>query len=146
MKLTPSLEDYLKTILLLEKKKQSVRVTDIAAMMDVRMPSVTEALKHLREMSLVNYKKKAFINLTDEGMKIAECILIRRMSLLRFFKDVLRLNDALAEDQACMIEHSIDHETAVRLSALTDWIEESLFEQPNFSTSEWSSRLREKIL
>jgi len=142
MKLTSSLEDYLKTIHILEQEKPVVRVIDISSMMDVRMPSVIEALKNLREIGLVNYQKKAFINLTDKGKKIAESILSRHMILMRFFAEVLGLDDSWIKNQACMIEHSIDNETTVRLSGLIDWIERTVINQPEFSREDWTRLLK----
>ena len=144
LRLTPSLEDYLKTILILEQEKPVVRVKDISSMMEVRMPSVTEALKNLRRIGLVNYQKNSFINLTDEGIEIAECILSRHMILLRFFAEVLGLDDRWIKNQACKIEHSIDSETTLRLSGLIDWIEETVIDKPNFSREDWIRVLKKE--
>ncbi len=71
IKLTPSLEDYLETILQLEKKNRVARVKDIAQELGVQMPSVTGALKNLRSKGMIEYEKNSFINLTPQGMDIA---------------------------------------------------------------------------
>lgn len=142
-KLSSSLEDYLETILILERKNRVARVKDISNMLDVKMPSVTGALKNLREQGYIEYEKNSFINLTAEGMKIAECILDRHQVLLRFFNECLKLEGAWVEDQACKLEHSINHETAIRLSKLTDWVNKTAFEDMKINNNSWLSILRD---
>ncbi len=140
-KLSSSLEDYLETILILERKNRVARVKDISEMLDVKMPSVTGALKHLREEGMIEYEKNSFITLTEEGTKAAERILDRHKILMRFFTECLKLEGDWVEDQACMIEHSINHETATRLSKLTDWVKKTVFEEMKISENEWTKLL-----
>ncbi len=142
-KLSSSLEDYLEAILILEQKNRVARVKDISAELGVTMPSVTGALKNLREQGLINYEKNSFINLTEEGMKIAESILNRHKVLMRFFTECLNLEGDWVEEQACSIEHAINHETAVRISNLTDWINKKLLEEKSPNPSEWIKILTE---
>lgn len=142
-KLSSSLEDYLEAILVLEQENRVARVKDISAMLSVQMPSVTGALKNLKEQKLISYEKNSFITLTDEGKKIAECILSRHRIILRFFNEILGLEGEWVENQACSIEHSINHETAVRLSGLTDWLKQSVFEDMTMSKNEWIELLKQ---
>ncbi len=136
-KLSSSLEDYLEAILVLERKNRVARVKDISDMLSVQMPSVTGALKNLREQGLVSYEKNSFITLTDEGKKDAECILNRHNIILRFFNEVLSIDGSWVENQACGIEHSINHETAIRLEKLTDWIKTEVIEKKKMTKEEW---------
>jgi len=122
-KLTPSMEDYLETVLLLEQKNRVARVKDIAEALSVQMPSVTGALKSLKNRDLVEYEKNSFINLTPRGMKLAKAILQRHEILVEFFSLALGLNGDYAEEQACSVEHAIDQETALRFQNLTRWIQ-----------------------
>ena len=142
-KLTSNMEDYLETILILEQKNRVARVKDISDMLEVKMPSVTGALKILREQGFINYEKNSYINLTENGMRIARCILERHKIILRFLNVCLKLEGEWVENQACMIEHSINHETALRLEKLTDWIEETAFNEKNLSQDEWLKILHE---
>ena len=66
-RLTPSLEDYLETILLLVRRDRVARVRDIAGHMGVAMSSVTAALKSLSKRKLVNYDPYEVITLTASG-------------------------------------------------------------------------------
>ncbi|MCG8453420.1 MAG: metal-dependent transcriptional regulator [Spirochaetales bacterium] len=122
--LTPSMEDYLETILLLEQKNRVARVKDIAEKLSVQMPSVTGALKSLRSRELVEYEKNSFINLTPKGMKLAKAIFLKHGILVNFFEKALGLTGEHAEEQACRVEHAIDDETAKRFQNLTEWVEE----------------------
>ncbi|MDC7226386.1 MAG: metal-dependent transcriptional regulator [Spirochaetales bacterium] len=142
-KLSSSLEDYLETILLLEQKNRVARVKDIAKKMNVTMPSVTGAMRNLREHGLIDYEKNSYINLTAEGKKIAECILNRHHVLMRFFKDCLKLEGDWVENQACRLEHAINHETTVRISKLTEWIDKTVFKEKKMTESEWLEMLRQ---
>ena len=141
--LSSSLEDYLEAILILEQKNRVARVKDISEILDVKMPSVTGALKNLKEQGYIEYEKNSFINLTEEGVKIAECILDRHNIMLRFFNSCLKLKGKWVENQACMLEHSINHETAVRISKLTDWIEKTAFTEKKNTEAEWLNILKE---
>ena len=123
--LTPSMEDYLETILLLEQKNRVARVKDIAEKLSVQMPSVTGALKSLKVRELVEYEKNSFINLTPKGLKLARAILLKHTILVDFFSEGLGLEGDHAEEQACRVEHAIDDETADRFRNLTRWIKKS---------------------
>lgn len=123
-KLTTSLEDYLEAILFLEEKNRVARVKDIAEYLSVQMPSVTGALKTLRSKGLVEYERNSFINLSKEGMKIARSIRKKHDILKNFLGKILLLENSVADDEACKIEHSIDQSTALRIEKLTFFIEE----------------------
>lgn len=123
--LSPNMEDYLETILLLEKKNRVARVKDIAHELSVQMPSVTGALKTLKNHALVEYEKNSFINLTPKGLTLAQGILRRHEIMVNFFKLALGLEGNSAEKQACQIEHAISQDTAERFSRLTRWIREN---------------------
>lgn len=120
--LTPSMEDYLETILLLEQKNRVARVKDIAEKLSVQMPSVTGALKSLKTRELVEYEKNSFINLTPKGLKLARAIHHKHTILVEFFSEALGLDGEYAEEQACMVEHAIDNDTAERFRNLTRWV------------------------
>jgi len=135
-KLTTSLEDYLEAILFLEEKNRVARVKDIAEFLSVQMPSVTGALKNLRSKGLVEYERNSFINLSKEGLKIARSIRKKHDILKNFLKSVLLLDDSLAEEEACKIEHAISQRTAQKFKNLTEYIKSQL-ESGAPSEKEW---------
>ncbi len=116
--LSSSLEDYLETILELEKRYRVARVKDIAEALEVQMPSVTGALKTLRNRGLVQYEKNSFIQLTETGRKTAQSVAERHTSIHQFLSDTLCLSNEEAESTACKIEHVVSPELARRLSNL----------------------------
>lgn len=128
--LSQSLEDYLEAILYLEERHEAARVKQIADMLQVRMPSVTNALKHLREKSLVNYRKNSSISLTKEGKELAKQVTHRHRTIRTFLKDVLKLGDEDAEETACRIEHVIGNEFTIRLSMLNRFFKTAIAGTP----------------
>ena len=90
-KLTPSMEDYLETILILETTNRVARVKDIAACMKVQMPSVTGALRVLKTRGFVKHEKNAYISLASKGKIRAKSVFQRHEILIDFFKTALGL-------------------------------------------------------
>lgn len=120
MKLTPSLEDYLKSIYILSITKREVRVSDIANYMQVRLPSVSEALKKLRDKGLVIYDRYSSISLTNKGYEIAKNIVKRHQLILYFLQNILGLPPNIANKEACIIEHFVSDETIRRLGVFIE--------------------------
>lgn len=125
MQLTPSLEDYLEAILLLERKNRVARVKEIADNLQVQMPSVTGALKNLKKKGLINYEKNSYISLTEKGLSVATAIENKHEIILSFLEKILHLPPEEAKEQACKIEHVITSETAKRLKNCTNFLEQN---------------------
>ncbi len=116
-KLTPSLEDYLKSIYLLSFSRKVVRVKEIAADLQCSMPSVTSALDRLKEKGLVDYEKYGYIELTDSGSEKAEKVYSRFNCLRDFFETVLMLQEQEAGKVACRVEHSISYNACEKINS-----------------------------
>lgn len=110
MKLMESGEMYLETILILKNKYGYVRSIDIAHEMNFSKPSVSRAISILKEDGYVTNDPHGMILLTDKGLKIAEKIYERHMTLTKYFV-WLGVNEETAENDACRIEHIISEET-----------------------------------
>lgn len=109
-----SSEDYLERILMLSEKNGSVRAIDIVHDMGFSKPSVSVAMKKLKEKSLINVDKDGLISLTDEGRKIAE----RTYERHKVLKEILihiGVDEATAEDDACKVEHELSEETFAKI-------------------------------
>lgn len=109
-----SKEDYLERILMLSKKNGSVRSIDIAHDMGFSKPSVSVAMKKLRELKLINVDKDGLIFLTDEGRLIAERT-YERHTVLKAILIHLGVDEQVAEDDACKVEHELSEETFSRI-------------------------------
>jgi DtxR family Mn-dependent transcriptional regulator len=142
--LSRSLEDYLEVIYQLEKKNRVARVKDIADALDVQMPSVTGAIKNLKNRSLVNYEKNSFISLSEKGLVIAESVLNRHSALKEFLQDVLLMPAKTAEDQACKMEHAIDPETALRFRICTRFLKDEIIGKKLVDQARWKKLITAK--
>lgn len=116
MELHASGEDYLETILILQKQCGMVRSVDVARQMSVSKPSVCRAVAVLRDGGFLKMDEDHFLYLTDAGRKIAEEIYARH----RFFTERLiaaGVDPETAEADACRLEHAISSESFARLKA-----------------------------
>ena len=110
MKLHASGEDYLETILVLQKKRGMVRSVDVARHMAVSKPSVCHAVATLRDGGFLMMDEDHFLHLTDVGREVAERIYERH----RFFTEQLiaaGVDPKTAEADACRIEHTISQDS-----------------------------------
>ena len=117
--LTPSIEDYLKAILILEGREGAAKPADIAKVVRVGRPSVSLALRRLKGKGLVSHDAYGDATLTPEGRKAAKSVLLRHEALSRFFTDVLGIPKDQAEANAHRLEHSIDDTVLERLVIFT---------------------------
>lgn len=105
-----SSENYLETILLLSKRLPVVRAVDIANEMDFKKPSVSIAMKNLRERNQITVSEQGFIYLTESGKEIAEMI-YERHRLISSWLTKLGVPENIAAQDACKIEHVISRES-----------------------------------
>jgi len=116
MQIHQSGEDYLESILRLSKIRPVVRSIDIATDMNYSKPSISVAMKNLRTNGFIDVDDAGFITLTDSGMKIASDI-YERHQLIRDWLTYLGVDEEIAEDDACKIEHTLSPETFEVLKA-----------------------------
>lgn len=105
-----SMEDYLETILILQKKNGKVRSIDIANELGFTKASVSVAMKSLREKKMITVEETGYISFTEEGLKKAESVL-ERHNLISEWLIRLGVSEDVAIQDACRIEHDISEET-----------------------------------
>lgn len=105
-----SLEDYLEKILYLQNKHGQVRSIDIANEMNFSKPSVSVAMKNLREKNYITMASDGYITLTASGKKRAESVL-ERHTLLSDWLISIGVNKETALADACKIEHDLSEES-----------------------------------
>lgn len=110
MQIRESAEDYLEAILILKNDNGNVRSIDIAHRLGFTRPSVSIAMKHLRERGCITVDADGFISLTEEGRRIAEGVYQRHILFTRWLRS-LGVDPEVAEEDACRIEHVISEET-----------------------------------
>ena len=110
MYVNESAENYLETILVLSRKLPVVRSVDIATELDFKKPSVSVAMKKLRENGHITVSPEGYITLTASGKEIAERI-YERHTLLSSWLERLGVDPETAAEDASRIEHVISAES-----------------------------------
>lgn len=113
---TPTIEEYLETILRLSEK-DTVLPSAIADAMKVSRPSVTTALRRMEHAQLITRNKTA-VELTQEGLARAQAVLRRHRIAELFLVRVLEFNVEDVHEDACRMEHAISDEVLERLEKL----------------------------
>lgn len=134
--LTPSMEDYLESILKIETINNYIKIKDIAEDLSVQMPSVIGALKTLRGKELVIYEKSSKIQLTEKGKMIAKTVLERHEAIAAFLQTIFLFPEDEAQETACQIEHAIKSGTAKQFSNLTAYLNTNIIGKL-MSLEEW---------
>ena len=112
--MTKSLEDYLEAIHVLIRETGAARVRDVAHELNVKMPSVVKAIVELKKLELVEQEPYGNIELTEKGARVASLVL-RRHVVLKAFLLKLGVSEAIAERDACSMEHILSAETMERV-------------------------------
>ena len=104
-------EMYLETILRLSEKHEIVRSIDVAEAMGFSKPSISRAMKNLRENDYISINPgTGSITLLEKGKEVAERI-YERHKVLAECLETLGVSSETAEEDACRIEHVISEET-----------------------------------
>lgn len=110
MQIRESAEDYLEAILILSQKGGGVRSVDIAAMLAVSKPSVSHAMKLLREDGYIAMDRYGTVTLLEKGAEIANRIYERHNVLTKMLEG-LGVSPENARADACKIEHDLSSES-----------------------------------
>lgn len=110
MKIQESAENYLETILILYNRMGQVRSIDIATELGFSKPSVSVAMKNLRQNGYISVDADGYIRLEAAGREIAEKIYERHMLLSEWLTS-LGVDEKTAVQDACRIEHVISAES-----------------------------------
>lgn len=110
MKILESAENYLETILMIKQEKGYCRSIDVANRLNFSKPSVSVAMKNLRENGYINVVEEGHLELTDKGIVIAEKM-YERHRLLTCWLVYMGVDENVAAEDACRMEHVISAET-----------------------------------
>jgi Mn-dependent DtxR family transcriptional regulator len=108
-------EDYLETILILQRQTGHVHAIDVAGELGFSKPSVSKALSLLKKSGHVIVSPQGHISLTETGQKTAAAVYERHVLLRRFLVEVLRVDLNVAEIDACKVEHLLSAESVEKL-------------------------------
>ena len=105
-----SAENYLETIFILKNKNGVVRSIDIVHELGITKPSVSVAMKNLKQKGLITVEEKGYIELTEEGYNIADMVYERHVVISKMLEK-LGVSPDIAVKDACKIEHVISSES-----------------------------------
>ena len=105
---------YLETIHVLSQEKENVRSIDISRKMGFSKPSVSRAMKNLKNEGYIDIDAEGYITLKEKGLQIADKIYDRHRTLTEYFVSI-GVSEKTAEEDACRIEHVISDETFTRI-------------------------------
>lgn len=115
MKVLESGENYLETILVLNKQNNNeTRAIDVCNSLGFSKPTVSVMLKQLRENGYVTVNEKGFLSLTDKGFEIAKKV-YERHNVISELLMAIGVSRETALKDACKIEHDISDETLTQL-------------------------------
>ncbi|MPN63813.1 Transcriptional regulator MntR [bioreactor metagenome] len=114
-----SAEDYLESILILQERLGQVRSIDIVNELGYSKPSVSIAMKKLRENGYINMDTDGSITLNESGLEIASRIYMRHKTITKFFS-LLGVSPEIAAEDACKVEHDLNDETFGRIRAFVE--------------------------
>ncbi len=110
MKIKESAENYLEAILIIKERNGEVRSVDIVNELGFSKPSVSVAMKNLRENGYISMDTRGFIELTEKGLLIAETMYERHKVFTKWLM-AIGVSEKTAKEDACRIEHAISAET-----------------------------------
>ena len=119
MNIYESAEDYLEQILMLLEQKGHARSVDIAAGLNVSKPSVSVAMKKLRESGYITMAADGAITLNESGLEIARRVYSRHRAVTKLFT-LLGVSDEQAAEDACKVEHDLSDETFACICAFIE--------------------------
>ncbi|MDR2794486.1 MAG: metal-dependent transcriptional regulator [Holosporaceae bacterium] len=130
--LTPSQENYLKTIYLEVSQNGYAKMSDIANLLSVKKSSVNAALNVLVDKNLINYKPYSQITLTPDGLENAKEIIEKFEVMNNFFCRILKLSKEEAITNSCRIEHVMSEELFRKMSKFCKFTKELYINNPNY--------------
>ena len=109
-----TIEDYAELIYILQEEKGTVHTKDVASALDVNPASVTEIFQKLSNEEYINYEKYSGVTLTEKGRTIAVKTK-KKHDTLKSFLILIGVDDEIADEDACKIEHNVNPETMRKL-------------------------------
>ena len=120
-----SAEDYLESILVLQQRRGQVRSIDIVNELGYSKPSVSIAMKKLRENGYISMDADGFITLNESGLEVASRVYGRHKTLSKLFV-LLGVTPEVASEDACKVEHDLSEET---FRCIQQYLEKMMEEQ-----------------
>ena len=115
-----TIEEYVEVVYNIQSKKKKVHTNSVASELNVSPASVTEMFQKLNDERYIDYKKYSGVSLTKKGEKIAIATK-RKHDTLKNFLMILGVDENIADEDACRIEHNINPETMKKLRKFVEF-------------------------
>jgi DtxR family Mn-dependent transcriptional regulator len=118
-------EDLLEAIFEISQEKGYAKSRDIAAALSITPATVTDGFKRLADAGLVNYEPYGGVTLTETGFSIARQT-HNSHNIIRRLLELSGVEPAVADSDACIMEHGLSPDSCIHLSRLVSFIETGL--------------------
>ena len=115
-----TIEDYVELVYIIQNKKEKVHTNDIASSFNISPASVTEIFQKLNNEGYINYEKYSGVTLTEKGRKIAMNTK-KKHDTLKNFLIILGVDEKIADEDACKIEHNVNKKTMEKLRKFVEF-------------------------
>lgn len=134
-KLTAGLENYLCAIYAIEKQNKAARVKDIAKILEIGAPTVSETMKVLEKKEYINYEPYGLITLTKPGIKLVEKKLKRSEIISNFLKEVLLVDENQISENAKKIEYGLSEDVLEKFVRFLTFMQTCSCKEPKWIKS-----------
>lgn len=114
MAVTEAVENYLEAILVLSRKQPDVHAIDVCNYLGYSRPTISVAIRQMKESGLITVSGENHISLTEQGLKVAESIYERHRVISALLIEIGVSNKTAFED-ACKIEHDLSEESFIKI-------------------------------
>ncbi|MEA4972619.1 MAG: metal-dependent transcriptional regulator [Candidatus Metalachnospira sp.] len=114
MAVTEAVENYLEAILVLSRKQPDVHAIDVCNYLGYSRPTISVAIKQMKENGLITVSGENHISLTELGLSVAESIYERHSVISELLMEIGVSNETALED-ACKIEHDLSVESFIKI-------------------------------
>ena len=118
-----TIEDYVELVYIVQTKEKKVHTNDIASALNINPASVTEIFQKLSDEGYINYEKYSGVTLTEKGKKIAMKTK-KRHDILKSFLRILGIDEKVADEDACRIEHVVAPKTMDKLTKFVEFVQQ----------------------
>ena len=116
-----TIEEYVEVVYNIQTKKKTVHTNNVATALNVNPASVTEMFHKLSKEGYINYEKYSGVTLTEKGKKIA-INTKKKHETLKNFLMILGVDEEIADNDACRIEHNVNTETMKKLRKFVEFV------------------------
>ncbi|MDR2765949.1 MAG: metal-dependent transcriptional regulator [Holosporaceae bacterium] len=131
--LSPSQENYLKEVYIGVSRSGYAKMTRIAKALGVKKSSVNAAMNLLSERELINYAPYNQVTMTERGKEIAEKLLLKYETMIGFFTEILKLEQAEAIENSCRMEHIMSEELFKRITMFYEFTKKLHADNPKYA-------------